>query len=205
MIDTVTINNIKYSLAEIEKDCWIRLVNGSVKGKDDMHYISLATFNNNSIGLRTVVLRKVDTMLKTIIFHTDLRSNKCREIAENNSISALAYGNKTQIKMEGKATIHSNDGVANQAWANTSIEGRKSYLTTDAPATAKNHPTDGLPEGYSSRNLTQQESEAGKINFAVVNIQVDKIDWLHLSPQGHSRAVFNYDNGTLAKMEWVVP
>jgi pyridoxamine 5'-phosphate oxidase len=205
MDNFITINNIKYTLADIEKDCWIRLLNGSVKNKDSMHFITLATFGTCAIGLRTVVLRKVNPSVKTIAFHTDSRSEKCKEIAINNSISALAYSNKIQIRIEGKATIHISDDTTKQAWQNTQVEARKSYLTTEAPGTVKNHPTDGLPELFSSRNLTFQESEVGKTNFALVSVQVGKIDWLHLDSQGHRRAVFYYKNGELIEMEWLVP
>lgn len=35
--DEVTINNISYSIDALEKDCWIQLVNGSVKSKIPFH------------------------------------------------------------------------------------------------------------------------------------------------------------------------
>lgn len=35
--DTVIVNNISYSLDELEKDCWHRLVNGAIKSRDPFH------------------------------------------------------------------------------------------------------------------------------------------------------------------------
>ena len=62
--DEVTINNISYSNDALEKDCWIQLVNGSVKSKIAFHTPWVATLNNGSVSMRTVVLRKALPLLK---------------------------------------------------------------------------------------------------------------------------------------------
>ncbi len=41
--DKIVINNISYSLSDLEKDIWNRLVNGAVKSRDPFHTPSVAT------------------------------------------------------------------------------------------------------------------------------------------------------------------
>jgi len=53
----VTINNISYSIDELEKDCWIQLVNGAIKSRSPFHTPYVATLNNVEVSMRTVVLR----------------------------------------------------------------------------------------------------------------------------------------------------
>ena len=64
----VTINNIAYSLSDLEKDSWNRLVNGAVKSRDAFHTPRVATHCNGDINLRTVVLRKALPEIKELRF-----------------------------------------------------------------------------------------------------------------------------------------
>ena len=89
--DSVVINNIHYRLADLEKDCWIRLVNGAVKGRDPFHLPAVANFSDGDISLRTVVLRKALPEERELRFHTDTRSPKWRSLQMNPAISALFY------------------------------------------------------------------------------------------------------------------
>jgi len=73
--DELTINNIRYSIDALEKDCWIQLVNGGIKSRIPFNTPCVATLNNESVSMRTVVLRKALPLLKELRFHTDLRSN----------------------------------------------------------------------------------------------------------------------------------
>ena len=207
MSEYIIINDIPYTIADIEKDCWHRLINGAVKGRDPMHFMTIATTALQGIGLRTVVLRKADAVQKTIYFHTDIRSRKCEDLQRHNSISALLYDNpsKIQIKIDGLATIHQHDALADAAWQRTVLDSRKCYLTTQAPSTTTATAWSGLPEHLSSRIPTLEESEAGRANFAVISIGVQAIDWLHLHVQGHRRAAFTYQDNQLEKSEWMIP
>ena len=89
--DEVIINNIGYSIETLEKDCWLRLVNGAIKSRDAFHTPCIATLNNGEVSMRTVVLRKALPEKRVLRFHTDSRSQKWKELAINNSISALFY------------------------------------------------------------------------------------------------------------------
>jgi len=202
--DEVIINNISYSLDELEKDCWIRLVNGAVKIKDPFHTPCVATLNNGEVSMRTVVLRKSLPLLRILRFHTDIRSNKWKELEINNSISALFYdpSSHIQLRVKGKASFNFNDEIASEAWQNTSLSSRRCYLTNSSPSSFTEFPTSGLSDQIEQENFTLEESEVGQVHFGVVSINVESIDWLWLDHAGHRRAHFDY---MLKKYSWMIP
>lgn len=208
MSQTIIINQINYTLPQLEKDCWHRLLNGAVKGRDPMHYITLATQASGNIGLRTVVLRKTVPATKTIIFHTDKRSPKCTEMADSPLVSVLLYDHpaKIQLRLTARAIIQITGAPVNEAWQQTNLSSRRSYLTMLPPSSGQLEAASGLPPKVDGSELTMEESEAGRQNFAVVTLQVLSIDWLHLGAAGHRRAFFTYDSsGTLTGQQWLVP
>jgi len=200
----VTIDNIFYTLEDLEKDTWLRLLNGALKSKDAFHTASVATLRADEISLRTVVLRKVIQRDKQLRFHTDTRSNKWKELEQNNAISMLFYGPsaRVQLRVSGVAVLHYQDEITDLAWQNTSLSSRRIYLTSLPPSSYIDLPADGLEGLFENGNPTLLESEAGKQNFGVINVQVSNIDWLWLNHAGHRRAFFNYEN---QEYNWVAP
>jgi pyridoxamine 5'-phosphate oxidase len=202
--NTVTINNIAYSLADLEKDIWNRLVNGAVKSRDPFHTPSVATHSGNDISLRTVVLRKAVPETKELRFHTDTRSNKWQELIVNPFISALFYdaADRIQNRVKGRAILQFNNDITAAAWQKTSLSSRRCYLTNFDPSSFTDHPTSGLPENIEQEKFTIEESEIGFKNFGIVSIQVQNIDWLWLHHAGHRRAYFDYVSGSFS---WMIP
>ena len=202
--NTVTINNIAYSLSDLEKDIWNRLVNGAVKSRDPFHTPSVATHSGNDISLRTVVLRKAFPESKELRFHTDTRSKKWQELIVNPSISALFYdaADRIQIRVKGRAILQFNNDITAAAWQKTSLSSRRCYLTIFDPSSFTDHPISGLPEHIEQENFTLEESEIGFNYFGIVSIQVQNIDWLLLHHAGHRRAFFDYTDGIY---QWMIP
>lgn len=202
--ETVVVNNISYSLTELEKDCWIRLVNGAVKGRDSFHLPAVANFSDGEISLRTVVLRKALPEQRELRFHTDIRSPKWKDLQMNPVISALFYdaSARIQLRVKGKAVLYFNDAVTADAWDKTNLSSRRCYLTPFTPSDFSDIPTSGLPPHIEQEEFTMQESEVGKENFGVVGIKVDSIDWVWLNHAGHRRAFFDYVNG---EYNWMIP
>jgi 3-hydroxyisobutyrate dehydrogenase len=203
-LNHVTINNIAYSLFDLEKDSWNRLVNGAVKSRDPLHTPCVATHSGNDISLRTVVLRKAIPETKELRFHTDTRSKKWQELTLNPSISALFYdaADRIQIRVKGRAELLFNNDITTAAWQKTSLSSRRCYLTNFDPSSFTDNPTSGLPEHIEQENFTLEESEMGYQNFGIVSIQVQNIDWLWLHHAGHRRAYFDYVSGSFS---WMIP
>ena len=202
--DNVTINNIAYSLSDLEKDTWNRLVNGAVKSRDPFHTPSVATHCGGELSLRTVVLRKALPESKEIRFHTDIRSNKWQELLLNPAISALFYdaADRIQLRVKGKAVLHFKNEITLAAWQKTSLSSRRCYLTSLVPSSFTDLPTSGLPEHIEQEKFTLEDSEIGQQYFGIVSIQVQNMDWLWLHHAGHRRAYFDYIK---EKFNWMIP
>jgi len=202
--DEITINSISYNIAELEKDCWTQLVNGAIKSRSPFHTPCVATLNNGAVSIRTVVLRKALPLLKELRFHTDIRSNKWKELQITDSISALFYDASTriQIRVKGKAVLHFNDTMTSEAWQKTNLSSRRCYLTKSNPSSFSSIPTSGLSEEIEQENFTLVESEVGAQNFGIVSIQVESLEWLWLNHAGHRRAFFDYMDNSY---RWMIP
>jgi len=203
-LNHVVVNNITYSLTDLEKDTWNRLVNGAVKSRDAFHTPCVATHSGIDISLRTVVLRKALPEIKELRFHTDTRSKKWKELTLNPSISALFYdaADRIQIRVKGRAVLQFNNDITAAAWQKTSLSSRRCYLTNFDPSSFTDNPTSGLTEHIEQENFTFEESEIGFNHFGIVSIQVQNIDWLWLHHAGHRRAYFDYETGSFS---WMIP
>jgi pyridoxamine 5'-phosphate oxidase len=206
-MDTIKIDGINYNLSDLEKDCWIRLLNGSLKGRDAFHNATVANINKQGINMRTVVLRKVDTEQKALTFHTDMRSGKWKELNEDNNISCLLYDAAAgvQIRLAGKVTLHNDDEMAEEAWLKSNPNSRKIYMGEVAPSKNTELPTSGLPAAFESANPTLEESETGRKNFGVIVLKVNWMEWLWLNSKGHRRASFTYNDDDTFEATWLVP
>jgi 3-hydroxyisobutyrate dehydrogenase len=206
--DKVIINDIPYSLADIERLSWRLIYHGAIASKNPMHYMGVATYGTEGINLRTVVLRHADPDTKTLRFHTDIRSGKWQDLQADPRVSLLLYDNpeKTQLRLTGTAVLHTEDALAEEAWEKTALYSRRCYLSTAPPSAASELPTSGLPESLIDANPGLEESATGRKNFGVVQVRVHSLDWLNLNAHGHRRAKFTYDaSGTLSGLTWLVP
>jgi pyridoxamine 5'-phosphate oxidase len=206
-METIKIDGIDYNLTDLEKDCWIRLLNGSLKAKDPLHSPTVANVSAYGINLRTVVLRKVNTTEKTLIFHTDIRSGKWNELHQNENISWLFYDAavRIQIRLAGVATLHKADNIADDAWQKSNTSSRKVYMGDIAPSLKSNIPTSGLPTAFETENPTLEESEVARKNFGVVITKVNWMEWLWLNIKGHRRASFTYNVYNTFEGNWLIP
>jgi 3-hydroxyisobutyrate dehydrogenase len=202
--EQITIENINFSLENLEQDIWVRLVTGAVKSRNPFHTPCVATMDKGEVSLRTVVLRKALAKERELRFHTDIRSPKWKELTLNPSISVLFYdaGDRIQLRVKGKAVLHYKNDLTAEAWKNTSSSSRRCYLTLHSPSSFAEIPTSGLSEEIEQENFTLAESEMGYSNFGIVSIQVQSIDWLWLNHAGHRRAFFDYTDGSF---QWMIP
>jgi pyridoxamine 5'-phosphate oxidase len=206
-INTVTINGIKLGLAEVEQDCWLRLLNGALKTKEPFHNPVVGTNSNGKVSMRTVVLRQVITTKRQLYFHTDVRSGKLNDVEVDNNISWLFYdaAARMQIRIAGTTCIHKENELADSAWHKISNEGRKIYMSIQPPSQRSIMPTSGIPSELEKSTLTTAETEPGRQNFAVVQTNVHWMEWLWLNGNGHRRAVFTYTDGALIDSSWLIP
>jgi pyridoxamine 5'-phosphate oxidase len=180
-------------LNAILDDIWTRWGRGTADRRSPFHTpVVGSTGQGGTPEQRVMVLRKTDRTTGTLRFHTDIRSTKVSQLAAKSAVSILGYdpGAKVQLRTSGIATVVTTGSLADDAWAATSISGRRSYLTTLAPGSTSNAATSGLPPSYETTVPTLRDSEAGRANFAIVPVILDRLEWLHLASTGHRRAAF---------------
>jgi hypothetical protein len=77
------------------------------------------------------------------------------------------------------------------------------YLSELRPGTEQEIPYPGYPEELQNRPPDEEESVAGRSNFAVIECRVLEMDYLHLSREGQTRARFQYE--PTLKLAWLAP
>jgi hypothetical protein len=195
-----------HNFKNILDGCWKMLVNGANTSKDPFHTPVLGTVTSGDCSLRTVVLRRVIEEERLLICHTDIRSPKIEDIRNHSRISWHFYHpqQKVQLRLAGAATLHTNDALADEQWANSQLMSRRCYRAVLAPGTPSDEPTSGLPNFLENRSPTLEESEVGRENFVVIACQIDFLDWYYLRAKGHRRAQFFWA-GTGMTAKWVAP
>ncbi len=201
------IDNHQPSLGEIERYAWSLLENGSRSPKEAFYTGTFGTVTESGISLRTVVLRGASPEERITICYSDERAGKVEEIRHRDAVSWLFWdeGTKVQLRLNGRATVHSGDSLTAEHWDRTTPGNRRSYLALPAPGSVQPVATSGLPEGLDSRQPTEEEGAAGRENFAVIVTKVDRLEWLWLGKGGHRRAGFRYEGNACTGASWLVP
>jgi pyridoxamine 5'-phosphate oxidase len=197
----------KDDLDMIFADIWQRLVRGKADRHSAFHTPVVASVDcEGAPQQRVMVLRKVDKDAATLRFHTDARSAKAVQLATNARVSVIGYdaGAKIQIRVSGHGRVETDTALAVDSWASSVPSSRRCYLAEVAPGSKTDAPTSGLPTHVENRVPTLLETEPGRINFAVLVVEMDHLEWLYLASDGHRRAEFvRRDDGWQG--QWLVP
>lgn len=180
---------------------WNLLARGVADRRSCFHTLTMA-----SVGLdgrpraRTVVSRSVDRTVQALRFHCDVRTDKFAELSRDPRIALHGYdpGAKIQIRIEGRASLHTDDPVADEAWSGSRPSSQMCYGTAPAPgAELEEGGAFELPAG-------EEEIAAGRGNFCAVVVEVQQVEFLYLAFEGHRRARFTFD-GDRIEAAWLVP
>ncbi len=149
---------------------------------------------------RTMILRGVDAMAKTLTFHTDIRTPKITQWRQSEFVCVVFYDHKEkiQVRVEGTVYLHRDDLLADELWHAARPTSQLAYAAHSAPGTSIAAP---LPATVSLTPDTRR-------NFCAVVIHVDTLEWLYLAPpndtQGNQRARFSWHDGVLTAT-WLQP
>lgn len=183
---------------------WGALTCGALDRRSAFHYPVIG-----SVGLdgqprqRVMILRAVDPETRGLRFHTDIRSEKAREIAAEPRVSVLAYDpvSKVQLRLNGLARLHHADAIAAAAWQGSQRMSRACYGTMPGPGSVIDQGNSfSLPDVADEALL-----EAGHANFAAMLIGVESLEWLYLAFEGHRRAQFEWDANGKVAARWLTP
>lgn len=168
--------------------------------------LSFGTAKDNTPHLRTVVLRDADPDTRQLAFHSDRRAQKISDIDANDRVAWLGWAPETseQVRLHGTATVHTDDDVADAFWAAEDPASLAVYIRSDEPGTPLDAPGGGSQ--MQGEEVSRADVEAGREHFALVRTVIDEIDWLHLHPDGHYRARFQFSHDAQAfDGTWIAP
>ncbi len=196
------------SLDTVRQRIWHRLEAAATEPGHPLRVLPFGTEQGGAPHLRMVVLRDADADERVLAFHTDRRSQKVADIRDRERVAWLAWDpdTKEQIRLQGTASIHLDDAIADEMWAAESPRSLDVYVREAAPGTPLPAPEDGLEETVKTDPVTRDDVSDGRQYFAVVRTVIDEMDWLHLHPEGHYRAQFQFDPDQEGfDGGWVVP
>ncbi|NUU02593.1 pyridoxamine 5'-phosphate oxidase family protein [Herbaspirillum robiniae] len=188
------------TLKELEELVWKSLAEGAGPGLSPFTMWQLATAGlDGAPQVRTVVLRGAERATGRLVLHTDLRSAKVAELRREPRLAMVVSDlpNYRQIRIEGRATIHAGDEVAQAAWAANRPHTLILYQTPYAPGTPV-----AAPE--SAQAPAQVDAAKAYANFAVIAVIVSRIEYLDISPGAHRRASFTL-SGEGVEATWLAP
>jgi pyridoxine/pyridoxamine 5'-phosphate oxidase len=189
------------------RQCWRALTEAAKKRVSPLHTPVVATVDSeNRPEQRVMVLRQVSASTRLLRFHTDIRTAKVRELTHNPSVAILGYDPlaKLQIRMIGTASIESDSVLADTAWAQTSLYGKRCYLADPAPGTQAEHPLSGLPPELEGVKPDEAQVVPARANFGILRAEIQMVEWLFLAHDGHRRAR-HWWNGQHWTHQWLVP
>ncbi len=180
-------------LNDLFHEAWAALKIAASGKEHSFNCCSLATMGKNlTIRQRTVILRGI-TEEKSLLFYTDLRSTKIRQILTNSNANGLFYDPKTQLQLifKGKIVIHTDD----ELWEEhrDKIDGK-----------SINNYNSLLPPGKPIKNpFTVERTQ--RLNFALLEFKPIRMEFLKLKEDSnHLRARFRLDDG-IWKQTFLVP
>lgn len=148
--------------------------------KHPFRYCTLATMDASAPKLRTVVLREVTNSL-SILFYTDARTQKVKQIQRNPKASLLFYDpiKMIQVTMEGNLKVSPKGDMHVEKWTAISERAKKDYTTTNAPGTPIGHP----------EMVTHTQNNN---HFVILTFIPHTISYLHITKPQHTRAIFHH-------------
>ncbi len=191
---------------EILGQLWQLLVRGGADRRSPLHTPVVASVDADGLPqARVMVLRKADPATGALRFHTDARSPKVAEL-HGRPVAVLGYhpGENIQLRLAGTASIETDTADADAIWQQSTLFARRCYLAQHAPGTPLAGPASGLPAEIEGQQPSAEQIAPARPNFALLQLSVTAIDWLHLANAGHRRARFQRGpQGWTA--EWLAP
>lgn len=194
------------SHGEILKKIWKHLDLGVLQRKHPFHLPVFGTICDREPSLRIVVLRRFWRKPPQLAFHSHTGAPKIQQIKANPNVYWLFYNpeEKFQIRIKGKAKIHTDDELADEQWLSTELFSRRCYIG-EAPTQPSKKPTSGLPDDLTEREPSKEESEIGRANFVVVTSTIEEIDCLEMNVRGHRRSLFVWNESGELETKWLTP
>jgi pyridoxamine 5'-phosphate oxidase len=176
------------TLAAIEAEVWSQLALAPRDRAHPWRVGVLATSGDDAADARCVVLRDVDAARRCLVFYTDSRSPKARQIEAQPRGTLVMWSTALgwQLRMKVQLSLETAGLAVSSRWARLKMSpGAQDYLSPLPPGSAIDTP---MPE------------RGTREYFGMVTAQIDAIDWMELHAAGHRRAAFDAQGA-----RWLVP
>lgn len=171
-----------------------------------LHVAVLASLGTEGPEARSVILRALGQAPLSLTIWTDIRSGKVAEISASPAVSLVLYDPRRdiQLRLKGRAEIISDSVRLDGLWRSASLASRRAYLAVASPGACLDAPHSALPDGLDNALPTDEQVEAGRQNFAAVDIKLIALDLLILGRHGHRRAMMTPQADGFSG-QWCVP
>ncbi len=199
------LNDLNLSLEE----AWKLLAQGKKDRHSPLHTLVVASNDQQGTpSQRVMVLRSIDTEKRLIRFNSDRRAAKVTQISENANVSVLGYHPeaKIQLRMGGTSEILKDGHHFETAWKNASPYGKRCYLADPGPGQIVAEPSSGLAPKLEGVKPSEEQLVPAKQNFSILQVKIDKLEWLYLAHTGHRRAQFSWNEEQQEwDSQWLIP
>lgn len=188
----------------IDARAWQELHAAAHDPHSGFRYLSVCTLDpEGKPQARMMVLRRADTTLRLLEFHTDIRSDKWQELSLNPHATVLGFcaQSRLQLRLQGHFKRHEYGSVlAEEAWAGMAAWTRMTY--------AGGPPGDeqAIQRSVPPHSGQEDRGAEGKHNFGVMVFYAASLDWFRLKRDDNRRARLIYsDTGSLTSFTWINP
>ncbi len=194
-------------LASIDKDVWEQLTRASTQSDHDFRYLSLATLSEDKVPVsRLLVLRGLNESDRTLIFHTDIMSEKWSELSAYPKASVLGFSAEKgeQFRFQGSVELYAPTTDVNQLeWVKLSVWSQNTYCG-GPPGEETLAPSSVLQKDL--QPPSDAELERGRLRFGVLKFKADSLDWFRLQRSDNRRAKYCYNSsGGIENANWINP
>lgn len=176
------------SLHILEAACWQELEKAAAERTHGWRLMTLATVDGGLPDARSVVLREARRATQTLVFYSDARAGKVRQLRAQ-PIGALVMWSRElqwQLRLKVRMQVATEGQDVASRWARLRLTpAAQDYLAGAAPGSEL---SPLVPE------------RADREHFAVITAEVVSLDWTELHADGHRRAVFEASHAA-----WVQP
>ena len=188
-------------LSQLRSEIWISLERAASDLAHPYRFAALATVDAEGPHVRTILLRAVDTAAQRLVFYSDIRAAKIAQL-QINPIAELAFydpATRVQIQARGRVLVFHQTERNRLEWDAMTVRSRLNYCLQIAPGSSIDTPLAWLPNGVDPQQLTVAQTAGGYENFAMLELTVDRLEWLQLASEGNRRALFDPEG------RWLVP
>mgnify|MGYP001174586020 CR=1 FL=1 len=174
------------------------LIRGVKDHKHPFHQFALSTYGSEQINQRMVVLRRWVLNRRTLMFHTDKRSPKIKDLKKNSHCSILFYSRPQNLQLRFKCIshIHQGDALADVLF-NEASESQLEYYKYKASPSSK--------ISKNSLKAYKEKKVDAKENFVVCVCNFFELELLYLNREQHIRILYEWDKHSQMTSSYLIP